>query len=65
MSDSALKIQPAPAKITPPDGGYILQVSPIPASTKSENLSEGVDHAVETVAGTMGAYLNTLSRFKS
>jgi hypothetical protein len=34
------------------------------ASTKSENLSEGVDIAPENVQGTMGAYLNTLSRFK-
>ncbi len=33
------------------------------ASTKSENLSEGVDIAPENVQGTMGAYLNTLSRF--
>ena len=35
------------------------------ASNKSENLSEGVDHAGDVdVTGTMGAYLNTLSRFK-
>ena len=36
------------------------------ASTKSENLSEGVDHAGDVdVTGSMAAYMNTLSRFKS
>ena len=36
------------------------------ASNKSENLSEGVDHAGDVdVTGSMAAYMNTLSRFKS
>ena len=35
------------------------------ASSKSENLSEGVDHTGDDVTGSMAAYMNTLSRFKS
>ena len=36
------------------------------ASSKSENLSEGVDHASDVdVSGSMAGYLNTLSRFKN
>jgi hypothetical protein len=31
---------------------------------KSENLSEGVDHAGADVSGSMAGYLNTLSRLK-
>ena len=34
------------------------------ASSKSETLSEGVDHAGDDVTGSMAAYMNTLSRFK-
>ena len=34
------------------------------ASSKSENLSEGVDHAGEDVSGTMAAYMQTLGRLK-
>ena len=33
-------------------------------SSKSETLSEGVDHAGDDVTGSMAAYMNTLSRFK-
>ena len=34
-------------------------------TTKAENLSEGVDNSPESISGSMGAYLKTLSQFKS
>ena len=34
-------------------------------TTKTENLSEGVDSSPESVSGSMAAYLKTLSQFKS
>ena len=34
-------------------------------TTKPENLSEGVDSSPESISGSMGAYLKTLSQFKS
>ena len=33
-------------------------------TTKAENLSEGVDNSPESISGSMGAYLKTLSQFK-
>ena len=33
-------------------------------ATKAENLSEGVDNSPESISGSMGAYLKTLSQFK-
>ena len=42
---------------------YFTTSKPSGAS-KSENLSEGVDHAGDSITGSMGAYLNTLSRLK-
>ena len=43
-----------------------FQKSTPATSHKSENLSEGVDHAGDVdVTGSMAAYMNTLSRFKS
>ena len=37
---------------------------PNSGASKSENLSEGVDHAGADVSGSMAGYLNTLSRLK-
>ena len=37
---------------------------PNSGASKSENLSEGVDHAGTDVSGSMAGYLNTLSRLK-
>ena len=42
---------------------YFTTSKPSGAS-KTENLSEGVDHAGTDVSGSMGAYLQTLSRLK-
>ena len=41
-----------------------FQKSTPATSHKSENLSEGVDHAGDDVTGSMADYMNTLSRFK-
>ena len=42
---------------------YFTQ-SKVSSGPKSENLSEGVDHAGADVSGSMAGYLNTLSRLK-